>query len=71
MNKERVTFDVFATEFEQTMAESFEMYLRGLHYCGTPEELFGQQLDFMLFNIKVFKELIEVADSAEPATDYH
>lgn len=70
---ERVTFDVFITEFEETMAYSFEQYLRGLHACQTPEEIFMQHTEFVLFTSRVYAQLEEVADSAETATasDYH
>lgn len=69
----RVTFDVFVTEFENTMAYSFEQYLRGLHACQTPEEVFIQHSEFVLFTSQVYAQLEEVADSAQYSTpeDYH
>lgn len=69
----RVTFDVFVTEFENTMAYSFEMYLRGLQKCQTPEEVRVQHEEFLLFTSTIYGQLQDVADSAEYATpeDFH
>lgn len=67
---ERVTFDVFSTEFSQTMTYSFSSYLKGLETCTTPEEMMALHEEFVLFNSKVYAQLTEVVDSAEH-TDYH
>jgi len=70
---ERVTFDVFATEFHETMHESFGTYLKGIETCTEPNELLILHTEFVLFTSKVFAELNEIVNSAEEASeeDYH
>lgn len=68
---ERVTFDVFSTEFSQTMSHSFGQYLKGLELCSTPEEMLQLHEEFLLHISTVYGQLGEVVDTAVDVTPYH
>jgi len=67
--KERVTFDVFATDFVDEMYAGFQRYLHQAEMCQSPEELLALHEQFVEFTVTIYSELVEVADSA--TTNYH
>ena len=67
--KERVTFDVFATDFTEEMYQSFQRYIRELEQCQSPEELLALHHEFVEFTVLIYSELLEVAESA--TSGYH
>lgn len=68
-DKERVTYDVFVTEFHETMRQSFNSYLEGLEHCTHPAELAEQHSEFVLFTSLIYAELTEIVNSA--VESYH
>lgn len=69
MEKVRVSYDVFVSEFHETMRESFTSYLKGLEACTHPADLLEQHAEFVLFTSRIYAELTDVVDSAVDA--YH
>lgn len=72
-SKQRVSYDVFVSEFHETMRTSFNSYLVGMEACTHPVELLEQHEEFVLFTSMIYAELTEVISSAiegDPS-DYH
>lgn len=54
-----VTFDMFATEFGQVMADSFKEYQAALADACTGEEVLELHSEFLMFNTNIYAHLVE------------